>query len=117
MNILNFLMSLFNSGRRTQQMFKLFSNRRNNNGGWIWVSLLGLGTVLSVVATRNLNTMKSIQRLFQGVQNTANTFIPSKVNLANMEFADEITPTNQKKQGNQNSQISPLQDKNPIKKQ
>ncbi|KLA27088.1 hypothetical protein [Bacillus cereus] len=100
MNILNFLISLFNSGRRTQQVFKLFRNRRNNNRGWIWISLLGLGTVFSVVATRNSNMMKPVQRLFQGVQNTTRTFIPSKVNLANMEFADEITPNRQKKQGN-----------------
>lgn len=92
-------MSLFNSGRRTQQMFKLFRNRRNNNRGWIWVSLLGLGTVFSVVATRNSNMMKPIQRLFQG---TTRTFIPPKVNLASMEFANEITPYSQKKQGNQN---------------
>ncbi|MBJ8031366.1 hypothetical protein [Bacillus cereus group sp. N21] len=102
MNILNFLITLFNSGRRTQQMFKLFRNRRNNNRGWIWVSLLGLGTVFSLVATRNSNMMKPIQRLFQGVQNTTRTFIPSKVSLANMEFADEITPNSQKNQGNQN---------------
>ncbi|MBJ8055957.1 hypothetical protein JDS87_29810 [Bacillus cereus] len=102
MNILNFLMSLFNSGRRTQQMFKLFSNRRNNNRGWIWISLLGLGTIFGVAATRNSNMMRPIQRFFQGVQSTTRTFIPSKVNLANMEFANEIMPNNQKKQGNQN---------------
>ncbi|EEM02435.1 hypothetical protein bmyco0003_21960 [Bacillus pseudomycoides] len=46
--------------------------------------------------------MKPIQRLFQGVQNTTKTFIPSKVNLANIEFADEITPNSQKRLGNQN---------------
>ncbi|MGH1145083.1 hypothetical protein [Bacillus pseudomycoides] len=102
MNILNFLMSLFNSGRRTQQMFKLFRNRRDNNRGWIWIYLLGLGTVFGVVATRNSNMMRPIQRLFQGVQNTTRTFIPSKVNLANMEFSNEIMPNSQKKQGNQN---------------
>ncbi|MBO1625540.1 hypothetical protein COE15_21960 [Bacillus cereus] len=102
MNTLNFLMSLFNSGRRTQQMFKLFRNRRNNNRSWIWFSLLGLGTVFSVVATRNSNMMNPIQRLFQGVQNTTKTFIPSKVNLTNVEFADEIMPNSQKKPGNQN---------------
>ncbi|MGG3523306.1 hypothetical protein ABES33_26525 [Bacillus pseudomycoides] len=100
MNILNFLLSLFNSGRRTQQMFKLFRNRRNNRG-WIWVSLLGLGTIFGVVATRNSNMMRPIQRMFQGVQNTTRTFIPSKVNFADMEFADEITPNNPKKQENQ----------------
>ncbi|KEK19374.1 hypothetical protein [Bacillus gaemokensis] len=98
MNILNFLTSLFHSVRRTQQMFKLFRNRRNNRG-WIWVSLLGLGTVFGVVATRNSNMMRPIQRMFQGVQNTTRTFNPSKINLANMEFANEITPNNQKKQG------------------
>ncbi|MDZ5610078.1 hypothetical protein U2I54_24255 [Bacillus pseudomycoides] len=102
MNTLNFLMSLVTSGRRTQQMFKLFRNRRNNNRGWIWFSLLGLGTIFGVVATRNSNMMRPIQRLFQGVQNSTRTIMPVKVNLANMEFADEITPNSQKKQGNQN---------------
>ncbi|PGM59474.1 hypothetical protein CN947_20325 [Bacillus cereus] len=100
MNILNFFMSIFNSGRRIQQMFKLFRNRRNNRG-WIWASLLGFGTVFGVVAIRNSNMMRPIRRMLQGVQNTTRTFIPSKVNLANMEFADEIAPNNQKKQGNQ----------------
>ncbi|EJQ92792.1 hypothetical protein ACU80K_28445 (plasmid) [Bacillus mycoides] len=102
MNTLNFFISLFNSGRRTQQIFKLFRNRRNNNRGWIWVSLLGLGTVFGVVATRNSNMIRPIQRLFQGFQNTTRTFIPSKVNLANMEFSKEIAPINQKKQSNPN---------------
>ncbi|MFJ7557892.1 hypothetical protein ACIQXZ_29425 [Bacillus thuringiensis] len=101
MNILNFLMSLFNS-RRTQQIFKLFRNRRNNNRGWIWISLLRLGTVFSVIATRNSNIMKPVQRLFQGIQNTPRTFVPPKLNLSNMEFADEITPNRQKKHSNQN---------------
>lgn len=45
MNILNFLMSLFDSKKITQQMFELFGNKKKNNKGWIWVSLLGLGTV------------------------------------------------------------------------
>ncbi|MBJ8055475.1 hypothetical protein JDS87_26930 [Bacillus cereus] len=102
MNTFNFFMSLFNSGRRIQKMFKLFRNRRNNNRGWIWISLLGLGTVFSVAATRNSNVMRPIQRLFQGLQNTTRTFIPSKVNLTNMEFSREIAPINQKKQSNQN---------------
>ncbi|WP_242215549.1 hypothetical protein [Bacillus cereus group sp. BfR-BA-01383] len=102
MNTLNFFISLFNSGRRTQKMFKLLRNRRNNNRGWIWASLLGLGTIFGVVATRNSNMMRPIQRLFQGVQNTTRTFIPSKVNLTNMEFSREIAPINQKKQSNQN---------------
>ncbi|CAM4250316.1 hypothetical protein BAMA_06685 [Bacillus manliponensis] len=94
MNTLNFLMSLFNS-RRTQRMFNLFRNRRKKNTGWLWISLVGLGTVFSIAAVRNANP---IQRLFQGAQNTAKTIILSKVSLANMEFADEITPNNQKKQ-------------------
>ncbi|MGF9769549.1 hypothetical protein [Bacillus albus] len=102
MNTLNFFMSLFNSGRRTQQMFKLFRNRRNNNSGWIWVSLLGLGTVFGVLATRNSSMIKPIKHTFQGFQNKTRSFIPSKVNLANLEFANEIMPNNQKEQGNQN---------------
>ncbi|MES5868968.1 hypothetical protein [Bacillus cereus group sp. RP32] len=102
MNILNFLMSLFNSGKITQQIFKLFGNKKKNNKGWIWASLLGLGTVLGVLATRNSSMMRPIKHTFQGFQNKTRTFIPSKVNLANMEFADEITPNTQKKQSNPN---------------
>ncbi|KMP74381.1 hypothetical protein RE438_30400 (plasmid) [Bacillus wiedmannii] len=102
MNILNFLISLFNSKKITQQMFELFGNKKKNNKGWIWASLLGLGTVFGLLATRNSNMIKPIQRMFQGFQNTTRTFIPSKVNMANMEFADEITPNTQKKQSNPN---------------
>ncbi|WP_161519895.1 MULTISPECIES: hypothetical protein [Bacillus] len=102
MNILNFLMSLFNSKKITQQMFELFGNKKKNNKGWILGSLLGLGTVLGVLATRNSSMIRPIKHTFQGFQNKTRTFIPSKVNLANMEFADEITPNTQKKQSNSN---------------
>ncbi|TEA48064.1 hypothetical protein EZE46_20845 [Bacillus sp. BH2] len=102
MTILNFLMSLFNSRKITQQIFKLFGNKKKNNKGWIWASLLGLGTVLGVLATRNSSMIRPIKNTFQGFQNKTRTFIPSKVNLANMEFADEITPNTQKKQSNLN---------------
>ncbi|KLA35407.1 hypothetical protein [Bacillus cereus] len=102
MNILNFLMSLFNSKKITQQMFELFGNKKKHNKGWIWASLLGLGTVLGLLATRNSSMMKPMKHTFQGFQNKTKSFIPSKVNLANMEFADEITPNTQKKQSNPN---------------
>lgn len=83
-------------------MFELFGNKKKNNKGWIWGSLLGLGTVLGVLATRNSSIIRPIKHTFQGFQNKTRTFIPSKVNLANMEFADEITPNTQKKQSNPN---------------
>ncbi|MEF7658744.1 hypothetical protein [Bacillus thuringiensis] len=102
MNILNFLMSLFNSKKITQQMFELFGNKKKNNKGWIWGSLLGLGTVFGLLATRNSSMMRPIKHTFQGFQNKTRSFIPSKINLANMEFADEITPNTQKKQNNSN---------------
>ncbi|MEI3895411.1 MULTISPECIES: hypothetical protein [unclassified Bacillus (in: firmicutes)] len=102
MNFLKFLMSLFNSKKITQQMFELFGNKKKTNKGWIWASLLGLGTVFGVLATRNSSMMRPIKHTFQGFQNKTRTFIPSKVNLANMEFADEITPNTQKKQNNPN---------------
>ncbi|AXR17889.1 MULTISPECIES: hypothetical protein [Bacillus] len=102
MNILKFLMSLFNSKKMTQQMFELFGNKKKNNKGWIWASLLGLGTVFGLLATRNSSLIRPIKQTFQGFQNKTRTFIPSKVNLANMEFADEITPNTQKKQSNLN---------------
>lgn len=102
MNILNFLISLFNSKKITQQMFELFGNKKKNNKGWIWASLLGLGTVLGLLATRNSSMMRPMKHTFQGFQNKTRTFIPSKVNLANIEFADEIKPITQKKQSNPN---------------
>ncbi|EOO04762.1 hypothetical protein IAW_05966 [Bacillus cereus str. Schrouff] len=102
MNILNFLISLFNSKKITQQMFELFGNKKKNNKGWIWASLLGLGTVLGLLATRNSSMMRPIKHTFQGFQNKTRTFIPSKVNLANIEFADEIKPNTQNKQSNPN---------------
>ncbi|OPD56720.1 hypothetical protein [Bacillus anthracis] len=102
MNILNFLMSLFNSKKITQQMFELFGNKKKNNKGWIWGSLLGLGTVFGLLATRNSSMMRPIKHTFQGFQNKTRSFIPSKINLANMEFADEIKPITQKKQSNPN---------------
>ncbi|WP_420685919.1 hypothetical protein [Bacillus cereus] len=102
MNILNFLISLFNSKKITQQMFELFGNKKKNNKGWIWASLLGLGTILGLLATRNSSMMRPIKHTFQGFQNKTRTFIPSKANLANIEFADEIKPNTQKKQSNPN---------------
>ncbi|MCU4988128.1 hypothetical protein OCF10_04025 [Bacillus cereus] len=102
MNILNFLISLFNSKKITQQMFELLGNKKKNNKEWIWASLLGLGTVLGLLATRNSSMMRPMKHTFQGFQNKTRTFIPSKVNLANIEFADEIKPITQKKQSNPN---------------
>ncbi|KWU60467.1 hypothetical protein AWW70_18155 [Bacillus mycoides] len=102
MNILNFLISLFNSKKITQQMFELFGNKKKNNKGWIWASLLGLGTVFGLLATRNSSMMRPMKHTFQDFQNKTRTFIPSKVNLANIEFANEIKPNTQKKQSNPN---------------
>ncbi|MGH1277842.1 hypothetical protein [Bacillus basilensis] len=102
MNILNFLISLFNSKKITQQMFELLGNKKKNNKEWIWASLLGLGTVLGLLATRNSSMMRPMKHTFQGFQNKTRIFIPSKVNLANIEFADEIKPITQKKQSNPN---------------
>ena len=55
-------MSLFNSKKITQQMFELFGNKKKNNRGWIWASLLGLGTVLGVLATRNSSVIRPIKQ-------------------------------------------------------
>ncbi|MHA4095884.1 hypothetical protein [Bacillus cereus] len=117
MNILNFLMSLFNSKKITQQMFELFGNKEKNNKGWIWASLLGLGTVFGLLATRNSSMMKPTKRMFQGFKNKTRSFIPSKVNLANMEFADEITPNNQKRHDNQINNHHHYKTKIPSKQQ
>ncbi|PEA56252.1 hypothetical protein CON64_02250 [Bacillus pseudomycoides] len=94
MNILNWLTSLFNFGRGTQRVFQLFGLRRNNRN-WIWISLLGIGTVFGLAASRNFNMMRPFRLLFRGLQNR--TIIPTNLNLANMEIANEITPNKQKK--------------------
>ncbi|WP_242218946.1 hypothetical protein [Bacillus cereus group sp. BfR-BA-01380] len=95
MNILNWFISLFTFGRGTQRVFQLFRTRRNNRN-WIWVSLLGIGTVFGLAASRNLNMMRPFQWFFRGLQNRARTVMPTNLNLANMEIADEITPNKQK---------------------
>ena len=95
-------MSSLNYREIIQRILELFGNKKKNNKGWIWGSLLGLGTVLGVLATRNSSMIRPIKHTFQGFQNKTRTFIPSKVNLTNMEFADEITPKTQKKQSNPN---------------
>lgn len=41
--------------------------------------------------------IRPVKHMFQGFQNKTRTFVPSKVNLANIEFTDEITPNTQKK--------------------
>ncbi|ASZ69410.1 hypothetical protein [Bacillus cereus] len=103
MNIFNFLMSSLNYRKIIQRILELFGNKKKNNKGWILASLLGLGTVLGVLATRNSSMMKPIEHTFRGFQNKTRSFIPSKVNLANMEFADEITPNNQERHSNQSN--------------
>ncbi|MGQ7871636.1 hypothetical protein [Bacillus sp. 1A] len=117
MNILNFLMSSLNSGKIIQKMLELFGNKKKKNKGWIWASLLGLGTVLGLLATRNSSMMRPIKHTFQGFQNKTRTFIQPKINLANMEFADEITPNNQKRHGNQTNNHHHYKTKIPSKQQ
>ncbi|EJR73156.1 hypothetical protein IK7_05828 [Bacillus cereus VD156] len=117
MNILNFLMSSLNYRKIIQRILELFGNKKKNNKGWIWASLLGLGTVLGLLATRNSSMMKPIKHTFQGFQNKTRSFIPSKVNLANMEFADEITPNNQKRHGDQTDNHHHYKTKIPTKQQ
>ncbi|SFI51621.1 MULTISPECIES: hypothetical protein [unclassified Bacillus (in: firmicutes)] len=94
MNILNWFISLFTFGRGTQRVFQLFRNRRNNRN-WIWISLLSIGTIFGLAASRNTNMMRPFQRFFRGLQNR--TVMPMNLNLTNMEIANEITPNKQKK--------------------
>ena len=91
MNILNWFISLFNFGRRTKQLFRLFGTRRNNRN-WIWISLLSIGTVFGLAASRNFYMMRPFQRFFRGLQNGARTVMPMNLNLANMEISNEIAP-------------------------
>ncbi|MEI4829170.1 hypothetical protein WAX78_06860 [Bacillus sp. FJAT-53711] len=96
MNILTWFISLFTFRRGTQRVFQLFRNRTNNRN-WIWISLLGIGTVFGLVASRNFNMMKPMQRVFRGLQSTTRIVMPTNLNLANVEFGNEITPNKQKK--------------------
>ncbi|CAG9610839.1 MULTISPECIES: hypothetical protein [Bacillus] len=96
MNILRWFISLFAFRRGTQRVFRLFRNRRNTRN-WIWISLLGIGTVFGLAARRNFNMMRPAQRFFRGLQNTTRTVMPNNLNLANVEFGNEITPNKQKK--------------------
>ena len=96
MNILTWFISLFTFRRGTQQVLQLFRIRRNNRN-WILISLLGIGTVFGLAASRNFNMMRPVQRFFRGVQSTTRTVMPTNLNLANVEFGNEITPNKQKK--------------------
>ncbi|MFD0770752.1 hypothetical protein ACFQZ1_18585 [Bacillus sp. CGMCC 1.60114] len=96
MNILTWFISLFTFRRGTQRVLQLFRIRRNNRN-WIWISLLGIGTVFGLAARRNFNMMRPVQRFFRGVQSTTRTVMPTNLNLANVEFGNEITPNKQKK--------------------
>ncbi|SFC46573.1 hypothetical protein SAMN04488168_1056 [Bacillus sp. 491mf] len=95
MNILNWLISLFNFGRGTRRVFQLFGIRRTNRN-WIWISLLGIGTVFGLVASRNFNMITPLQRLFRDMQNRTRAIMPTNLNLASMEIANEITPNSKK---------------------
>lgn len=109
MNILNSFISLFNFGRRTKQLFRLFGTRRNNRN-WIWISLLSIGTVFGLAASRNFNMMRPFQRFFRGLKNRARTVMPMNLNLENMEIADEITPNKSSNTSTTNVNQSQIKD-------
>ncbi|RBW68327.1 hypothetical protein [Bacillus taeanensis] len=69
MNNLRWLTALFNTGRRSQQVFQLFGNRRNNRGGMM-LSLLGVGiAAYSMTRGRNREMMRAV---IQPIQNRFN---------------------------------------------
>lgn len=98
MNNLKWL-SAMNLGRTRRQMVNLLKNRgKRNRRGWTLVSILGLGTVLGTVLTRNANMFTPIQKFMRKSINV----MPMKTNFANAEFANELTPETKQKKENTN---------------
>jgi hypothetical protein len=76
-------------------MFKMFKKKKNNTSAWTFVSLIGLGTAIGMLTKRNnQNMMDSVQNTVQKFQDVAKSKFEPKINLANLEIADELTSFN-----------------------
>ncbi|WP_251552019.1 hypothetical protein [Neobacillus muris] len=86
----NWVNNLLNIGRK-QNLFNMF-NRKRNNRGVLWASLLGLGVSVAALRLRrngNKNMLAPIQNIVKYGQ------IP-KMTTALMEFSKELVPNKNK---------------------
>ncbi|WP_243298923.1 hypothetical protein [Bacillus litorisediminis] len=89
MNNARWMRQIMRFGRQAPQLINRFQRRRNNRRGWTLISLLGLGTALGVVASRNRNVREPIQNLMQRTRNYAGN---RGNNAAIAEMAKEFMP-------------------------
>ncbi|WP_332697868.1 hypothetical protein [Halalkalibacter lacteus] len=100
-NHIGWITAVFNSGRRTQQ---LFGARRNNRGGMLF-SVFGLGlgigaTAYSLIRGRENGMQQMNQPITNFLRNAQINTIgrPNKAALA--EFSEELTTESSKKEDN-----------------
>lgn len=95
MNYMQLLSSLFNmvNGKKSLKLFQ----RKRNNRGWIWISILGV-TILSLFGSRNNRVKQVVQNGFQQAQNSFQNSTNLKRNPFDVNFklateiAKEIKP-------------------------
>ncbi|WP_246041939.1 hypothetical protein [Robertmurraya kyonggiensis] len=88
-------MNLINMGKRLN-LFNMF-NRRRNNRGILWASLIGLGASAAVFGFRrngNRNMLAPIQNLTNNVQNNGQM---KRMVTAITEFSKELVPNQYQK--------------------
>lgn len=90
----NILDALFNM-RRVQNRFNIFQKRRNNRG-WLWTTLLSLAvsaTAFGIKRNRNRNIQNSVQNLMSNLNVRNMAQMPKMADLA--EFSKELMPNNE----------------------
>jgi hypothetical protein len=88
----NWVNTLFNT-RRRRNLFNMF-NKRNNNQGIIWASLLSLGISAAALGLRrngNRNMLTPVQNLMNNFRFRNNGQMP-KMASAITEFSKELAP-------------------------
>ncbi|MFC0471453.1 hypothetical protein ACFFHM_13375 [Halalkalibacter kiskunsagensis] len=96
LNHIRWIRTVFNSGRRTQQ---LFGARRNNRGGMLF-SVLGLGigaTAYSLLRGRENGMQQMNQPIPNFLKNAQINTIGKQNQIALAEFSEELTTEPSKK--------------------
>ncbi|RFB11390.1 hypothetical protein DZB84_20885 [Bacillus sp. HNG] len=89
MNYMQLLSSLLNrwGGKKSMKLFK----RKQNNKGWIWISILGVA-ILSIFGSRNSRVNQEVQKRFQQATNSFQSSSKIRRNPfdVNFDIATEI---------------------------
>ena len=87
----NWIPALLNIGRK-QNIFKMFSRKRNNRG-MLWASLLGLGVSAAAYGLRrnqNRNMLRPVQNVMNNIRTRTTGNMPNVAAIT--EFAKELVP-------------------------